>query len=275
MFIGVLYFKEIAMNDKVKSVLNTVVEQFRTGNIPAAITMSMFPFPNLPSSNWSMLNRTAMFISGTMDARGFRQWQKVNRHVKKGATAVHILVPVFRKVDDCNEDSKILTGFTAKPVFRVEDTVGEPLEYEQIELPELPLLDRAQEWGLNVKVIPGNPSLYGYYNSVKMEIGLATPDESTLFHELAHHADKLIKGKLNKGQDPLQEVTAELAAATLCRLVGKQSDSLGNSYKYIEGYAAKLKMSVHAVSLKVMTDTEKILKLILLSDPETTGGLKI
>jgi antirestriction protein ArdC len=263
------------MNDKVKSVLDAVVEKFKTGDIPAAITMSMFPFPEIPSSNWSMLNRTAMFISGTMDARGFKQWLSVDRHVRKGSKAVYILVPVFKKVDDSKEDSKILTGFTAKPVFRVEDTDGEPLEYEQIELPELPLLDRAREWGLDVKAIPGNPSRYGYYNPVKMEIGLATPDESTLFHEMAHHADKLIKGKLNKGQDPLQEVTAELAAATLCRLVGKQSDSLGNSYKYIEGYAAKLKMSAHAVCLKVMADTEKILKLILLSDPETTGGLKI
>ena len=67
------------MNDKVKSVLDAVLEKFKTGDIPEAITISMFPFPNLPSSNWSMLNRTAMFISGTMDARGFRQWQKGGR----------------------------------------------------------------------------------------------------------------------------------------------------------------------------------------------------
>jgi hypothetical protein len=254
------------MNDKVKSVLDAVVEKFKTGEIPEAITISMFPCPDLPSTKWSLLNRTAMFISGTMDARGFRQWQQVNRHVKKGAKAVHILVPVFKKVDDSSEDNNILTGFTAKPVFRVEDTVGDPLEYGQIELPELPLLDRAREWGLNVRAIPGNPSRWGYYNPVKMEIGLATPDESTLFHELAHHADKLIKGKLNKGQDPLQEVTAELAAATLCRLVGKQSDSLGNSYKYIADYADKLKMSAHSVCLRVMSDTEKILNLILGND---------
>ena len=60
------------MNDKVKLVLDTVVEKFKTGDIPEAITISMFPFPDLPSTKWSLLNRTAMFISGTMDARGFR-----------------------------------------------------------------------------------------------------------------------------------------------------------------------------------------------------------
>ena len=114
------------MNDKVKSVLDGVVEQFRTGNIPDAITLSMFPFPDLPSSNWSLLNRTAMFISGTMDARGFRQWKNVNRNVKKGAKAVYILVPTFKAVDgDQDEEKQILTGFTAKPVFRSEDTDGE------------------------------------------------------------------------------------------------------------------------------------------------------
>jgi hypothetical protein len=263
------------MNDKVKSVLDGIVEQFKTGDIPDAITISMFPFPDLPSSNWSLLNRTAMFISGTMDARGFRQWESVNRNVKKGSKALYILVPLFKKVDDSKEDRKLLAGFAAKPVFRVEDTEGEPLNYENIELPELPLLERAREWGLEVKAIPGNYQRYGYYNPVKKEIGLASPDESVLFHELAHHADKLVKGNLNKGQDPLQEITAELAAATLCRLVGMQSDNLGNSYQYIEMYATKLKMSAHAVCLKVMADTEKILKLILHPDPETTGGLKI
>lgn len=262
------------MNNSVKAVLDSVVEQFRTGDIPEAITISMFPFPDLPSSNWSLLNRTAMFISGTMDARGFRQWKTANRYVKKGSKAVYILVPIFKKVDD-QDDKLILKGFTAEPVFRAEDTEGERLDYEQIHLPELPLIERAKKWGLSVKAVPGNYRYYGYYNPEKQEIGLASPDESVLFHELAHHADKLIKGKLVKGQDPLQEVTAELAAATLCRLVGKQSDTLGNSYKYIERYADKLKLSVHSVCLKVMSDTEKILKLILLPAPETTGGLKV
>jgi hypothetical protein len=32
-----------------------------------------------------------------MDARGFRQWQKANRQVKKGAKAIYILAPMFFK----------------------------------------------------------------------------------------------------------------------------------------------------------------------------------
>ncbi len=260
------------MNDKVKSVLDGIVDQFKTGNIPAAISTNMFPIPNLPSSNWSLLNRTTMFISGTMDARGYRQWDAVKRHVKKGAKAIHILIPVFKRVDvDKIDEPQILTGFATTAVFKLEDTVGEPLNYEQIELPDLPLLERAKEWGVSVKAIPGNYKYYGAYSQTKQQIVLASPDESIFFHELAHHADRLIKGQLANGQDSLQEITAELAAASLCRLVGKESDSLGNSYQYIEKYAAKLKMSVHSAALRVLSDTEKILKLILDSDPKNIG----
>lgn len=264
------------MSTKVKSVLDGIVEQFKTGDIPEAITIAMFPAPeNLPSSNWSLLNRTVMFISGTLDARGYKQWQSVNRYVKKGSTAVYILVPLFKKKsEDGYKDDQILTGFTAKPVYRSEDTDGEPLDYEQIELPELPLITRAKEWGLSVRAVPGIYRYYGYYSQIKKEIVLASPDESVLFHELAHHADKLIKGKLISGQDPLQEITAELAAATLCRLVGKQCNSLGNSYKYIEQHANTLNLSAHTATLKVLSNTEKILNLILCSAHKTLGGQK-
>ena len=43
-----------------------------------------------------------------------------------------------------------------KPVFRVEDTGRELLDYEQIELPDLPLIEKAEEWRISVKAIPGN-----------------------------------------------------------------------------------------------------------------------
>ena len=38
-----------------------------------------------------------------------------------------------------------LTGFGVKAVFLVEGTDGEPLEYENIELPDVPLMERAEE----------------------------------------------------------------------------------------------------------------------------------
>ena len=174
-------------------------------------------------------------------------------------------MPFIKKVADGNgEEKRALFGFGVKPVFRVEDTDGELLDYKNISLPDLPLIERAVEWGIDVKAVPGNYSYYGYYAPGRKEICLATPEERTFFHELSHVAHEKIIGTLKGGQDPLQETVAELSGQVLCQMVGKTgSDTMGNSYRYVERYAGKLKMSVHAACMKVLSDTEKVLDLIL------------
>ncbi len=251
------------MNERIQSVLQGIICTFESGDIPVAITMAMFPFCNIPSEHWSLCNRLLMVIAGTMDARGYRQWQSADRFVKKGCKAMHILVPYIKNSEDEGQDKAILKGFGLKPVFKVEDTDGEPLEYEQLILPDLPLIERAEEWGITVKAVPGNYTFYGFYSPEQKEIGLATPEEKTFFHELAHAAHEKVCGKLKRGQEPSQEIVAELSAAVLCQLVGKRSDTLGNSYRYIKRYAEKLDLSPDKACLKVLGDTEKVLGLIL------------
>ena len=254
------------MNDKVKQVLNVILEKFKSGEIPEAIAMASFPIPDIPSSRWSFTNRTLMFLAGTADARGFRQWKRANRWVKKGAKAIYILVPCFKKQidDETGDEKEVLRFFKTSPVFMYEDTEGESLDYENIELPRLPLLEKAKQWGISVKAIPGNYRFRGYYSPERHEIALATPEEKTFFHELAHASHEKIKGSLKNGQDPLQEIVAELSAQALCRLVGKQTnDTTGNSFRYIERYAEELSMTPHTACLKVLGETEKVLNLIL------------
>jgi len=253
------------MSAKVKQALESIVQRFKEGDIPEAIAYSMFPIPNIPASKWSLLNRTLMFISGTSDARGFRQWKEAGRYVKKGSKSFTILAPRFvkKQTEDEEETDPILVGFLAVPVFRVEDTEGEPLDYQNIELPELPLMEVAQEWGISVKAIPGNYRYSGYFSQDRREIGLASKEESVFFHELAHAAHQRILGELKKGQDWKQEIVAELAAATLCKIVGKTSKYLGNSYQYIERYAKSANLTPWQGCLKVISDTEKVLNLIL------------
>jgi len=114
------------MNHRIKEVLDTILERFRTGDIPQAVAYSMFPVTNIPSENWSILNRILMFVAGTQDGRGLRQWNQANRYVKKGSKAFYILVPHIRKSEDkeTGEEKKVLLGFLAKPVFRYEGTEG-------------------------------------------------------------------------------------------------------------------------------------------------------
>ena len=254
------------MNKNIQNVLKSIVSAFESGNVPEAVAIASFPIPDIPSAKWSFTNRTIQFLSGSADARGYRQWKTAKRHVKKGAKAVYILVPCFKKQqnEETEEEQQVLTFFKAMPVFRVEDTEGEPLDYQNIELPELPFIERANDWGINVKAVPGSYRYYGYFSPARNEIALATPAEKTFFHEMSHAADHIIKGHLKPGQDPFQEITAELSAQALSRIAGKSiEDTTGNSFRYISHYAQKVKMSPEKACLRVLSDCEKILNLIL------------
>ena len=254
------------MNQNIETVLKSIVSAFETGDVPEAVAVASFPIPDIPSTQWSFTNRTIQFLSGTADARGFNQWKTVGRHIKKGSKAIYILVPCFKKQvdEETNEEQQVLTFFKGMPVFRVEDTDGEPLDYQSIELPDLPFIERAYDWGINVKAVPGNYRYYGYFNAQRKEIALATPSEKTFFHELSHTADYIIKGELTPGQAPLQEIRAELCAQALSRIAGKSiEDTTGNSFRYIKHYAQQLKIPPHRACLNVLSDCEKIINLIL------------
>lgn len=279
------------MYEKVRQALEGVLKKFESGNIPEAIAYSTFPIYDIPSARWSLLNRILMFIAGTQDARGYRQWEEVGRYVKKGAKSFSILAPrLVRKVvkngngngseepivevrgeeegrvQPENEEKVItvLAGFLAVPVFRVEDTEGEPLAYEKIKVPEFPLLEVARDWGISVKGIPWGRLYYGYFDQVRNEISLASDEETVFFHELSHVAHQKVLGqRLKGGQDWKQEIVAELSAAVLCHLFGKTpSKCLGNNYQYISRYAEEAGLTPIQGCYRVIKDVEDVLNLI-------------
>jgi hypothetical protein len=199
-----------------------------------------------------------------MDSRGIRQWNRVNRYVKKESKAFYILVPYIKKVEDNGEEKQVLIGFGTKAVFRVEDTQGEPLEYENIELPRFPLIDRAKALGIDVRAVPGNYRYLGYYFADRREIALASKEECVFFHELAHCSYEILNNGMRPGQDPVQEIVAELASHCLCRLVGKTGDKhLGNSFRYISNYAEMINLSPLSACTKVLNEVEQVLNFIL------------
>jgi hypothetical protein len=249
------------MDTRVSSVLADILNRFKKGDIPECVALSMYPVPEIPAKNWSFLNRTIMIMRGTSDARGFRQWEQAGRKVKKGAKAFYILAPLIFK--NKKSEELLVKGFKPVPVFRLEDTEGEPLDYQQIELPELPLMEKARAWGVNIKPIAGNNRHFGYFSAKTQEIALATEEECVFFHELCHCAEARL-WKVAPGQNALEEVSAELGAAALCRIVGKSGDKyLGNNYRYIETYADDWGYSPIYACMKVMKNVEAILNHIL------------
>ena len=251
---------------KIHDALNTIVQTFQEGNIPASIARSTFPDINVPMNHWSTFNRFAIVIHGSSDARGFLQWKEVGRFPKKGSHAVYILAPRFSKVQkDTEDEDRILSGFIAVPVFLVEDTEGKSLDYELITLPELHLLDVAEAFGVSVKAIPKNDRYYGCYFDRRKEIELASPDEVVFFHELAHFFDYKVRNLQPKpGIKPDREIIAELSACALAYMIGKKlPDSLGNHYTYIEQYAKEANLNVLTSCMKYFSDVENVLQEIV------------
>ena len=249
---------------KAKEALNMILERFESGDIPEAVALTCYPPVDTPMARWSLLNRLLAYFSGTQDARGIRQWNKIGRYPRKGSKAIHILAPIVKKERVENEDEKVVRGFMLVPVFRVEDTDGKPVDYLELVVPELPLIKRAAAWGISIKTVAGSTYFYGAYSQGRKEIVLASPEESVFFHELCHSAHHRIMGKLTPGQDWRQEIVAELGAIVLCKLIGKEPDkALGNGYRYIARYAEKAKLSPYSAALRVLGDTEQVLGLIL------------
>jgi len=226
-----------------------------------------------------------MVFAGTNDARGFNQWKEVNRSVKKGAKALYILGPSFKKHSADDENAAVavpqaqspqpqalkLIGFHAIPVFRYEDTEGEPLSQPpdtQAYIDGLPLNEVAHEWGLNV-IATAAEGYLGYYSSHASTIALAVKNLSTWAHELTHAADDRI-APLKGGQHADQEIVAELGGATILQMLGYDVEAdLGGAWDYIKSYA---KDADHAISLAMglIDRTAKAIDLILTTSEQFT-----
>jgi hypothetical protein len=258
---------------KAQEVLQQLLDAFEQGTVPAALARTCIPPINVPCNQWSFNNQLLVFLSCTSDARGIRQWKNVGRWPKKGSRAIYILGPMTIKkteADDKEEESDriIITGFKAIPVFRVEDTTGKELDQPHIQPISLPpLINVAQDWGLNVRYAPGKADYYGYFSPTRKEIVLCTHDEDVFFHELAHAAHERVNGKLQGGQQWDQEIVAELSAATLMHLYGRQAQD-GRAYQYIKAYAERANRNAHQACLSVVDQVQQVLNLIIQHEEE-------
>ena len=259
------------ITDKAGETLQRLLTAFEQGTLPEALSRTILPILDVPSSQWSLNNRVLALFAQTADARGMRQWNDVGRQVVTGRKAFYILAPLLVKAKgaedaDAGEGGKHLVGFRAVPVFRVEDTEGAPLDYPPLEPPHPPPLSEvAEAWGLTVSYTafsgPDAPA-YGSYSPSAKRIRLATHDPQVFFHELAHAAHQQIKGTLRRGQDWQQEIVAELTAATLMHLYGQQPND-GGAYEYIAGYAKEAGKDPYRACLSVISEVEHCLNQIL------------
>jgi hypothetical protein len=145
-----------------------------------------------------------------------------------------------------------------------EYTGENPLHHEPINLSELPLMEKAGEWGLVVKIAPGLRKRLGHYDKDRREILLVSPDAKVFFHELAHVAIERLNGSITHMQLQWQEVMAELAAVALYQIIMKKPDErLSNSYSLILFNAGALDKTSLEACLEVFNEAEQIIRSIL------------
>lgn len=272
-------------NNKIQSAIVGLLDLFRSGEIPEKIAIATNPKFDVPSSKWSLNNRLIQLVHGTFDSRGIRQWREAGRKIKKGVKAIYILAPkeyqnyrcecgavLFNKDledDRCKQCGNEIDQdgisrsiyFNGIPVFKAEDTEGKELPYENIPIPKHSFMNVAKAWGIEVKSSCFVGNAYGYYQRGQ-RIVLASLDEEVFYHELAHAAHHRLGLIRKKSQDPSNEIVAEFSAAALSAMQGKKS-KLGNNYEYLEHYSQMKKLSVEKAVLHLLSDIEKVLKLII------------
>ncbi|HXY37555.1 MAG TPA: ArdC family protein, partial [Planctomycetaceae bacterium] len=160
---------------KASDVGAAIVERFKDpASLPAPLARVFIRRKDqAPCRKWSFGNQFIVAMHGYSEARGYRQWQEVGRHVKKGAKAVWILAPCTRKVETAAEDGtteehSAVYGFRSVPVFGLEDTEGNPLPTDEEAiawLAGLPLREVAESWGIDVQAYDGTEAgRQGFYS---------------------------------------------------------------------------------------------------------------
>lgn len=233
--------------EKALGIMKGLVELFSTTQFPDTMSKAYIKAPDVPASKWSWNNRILIAYGGTLDARGYKQWEAVGRYPKKGTKAIYILGPrlINRKSDEDKDKKgkdgngkekkeKILVGFRSIPVFRYEDTEGKPLEeYKPKELP--PLYDLAKFNGIDVR---WTNTVEGECGSIVLEnkaMRLSTESPDTFLHELIHFYDLKNRDDVVNGQDKTQEIVAQLGACVLAKMYGY--DFKEYTWNYIASYS--------------------------------------
>lgn len=276
LFLGVIMMPKKDKTQIISEAVYNLLTMFQSGNFPTQLATTIIRRHEgdiVPSDNWSIGNQLLMQSQNTSDARGYKQWQAIGRQVSKGSKAVYIFAPMTKKVKDKEESEKkgedvfkvVILGFFPIPVFRFEDTTGEPLPFAESYKPKKypPFFDVAQKLGLTVEYAPMRGDFLGRFSLRTNKIQLCSQDYCVYYHELAHACHSTFEDISAVDNDKC-EIIAEFTACVLCELTGI-SGYQSQGWRYIKKYCDK-DDKPEAVLKKikgVLSDVEKIVNLVL------------
>lgn len=175
----------------------------------------------------------------------FRRWNELGRKVKKGAKAIWIFAPRFKKVEneDGVEENKLI-GFITVPVFDVAQTEGEPLPIDRVKIElegDSPEARRIIEYATAIAEKDNCPVYYGdaegangYYvpalHQIVIDETLSINQRAkTLVHELVHSKVHRYDTQSSRKE---KEVVAEGTAFVVCTFFGLDTSDYSFQYVY-------------------------------------------
>jgi antirestriction protein ArdC len=176
---------------------------------------------------------------------GFRAWEQLGRHVKKGEHGIAIMAPVVwrRKArDDADQqrhedpDNEVVSTFKAAYVFDISQTEGKPLpEFARAKGDPGAYLERLERFimGRGIKLERGDLRIaegVSVGGTILLKASLAPAEEfSTMVHELAH--EMLHQDPADRPKDKtVREAEAEAVAYVVCQGIGLDTNTASSDY---------------------------------------------
>ncbi|MDF1596197.1 MAG: ArdC-like ssDNA-binding domain-containing protein [Acidimicrobiia bacterium] len=207
---------------------------------------------------------------------GYRAWQKLGRHVRKGERGLQILAPVIRKVtpDNGEEEERRVVGFRVVHVFDIAQTDGDPLPEVPITLVEGDLPSHWEqvrglitESGFDLQVADierlGEANGITDWKRRDVVVRASLPGAQrfkTAVHELAHIRLHEPNSDGRPSCRGIVEVEAESVAYMVCAGLG--IDSAGYSLGYVASWSGGDLTKVAATANRVIGCARQVLAQI-------------
>lgn len=231
---------------------------------------------SLPKYSLNNLNLIYSQKENATHVMGYKAWQELDRHVNKGAKAIHIVAPIVAKLTK-EEKERLKTdedygvkGYRTIPVFDVSDTSGKELKYAddfiksdyttketekfaELEIKEVvELIESKYHVPVSFEKI-NDENIKGYYfpkdHSITISSELTKTEQlKTLFHEFAHsqlHNKKAMQEYPELLSKPHKEAQAE--SVTFLTMSALNIDTSNYSVGYVSTWARDINLMKQAL----------------------------
>ena len=265
-----------------KEAFDKLIEAVASGKSEqlVAYLKAMGQFHNYSLANAILINFQKPDAS---QVAGFRKWQKMGRHVKKGEHGLAIMAPIIRRIKKVDKTEKtdkedIVTMFKTAYVFDISQTEGKPLpKFAQVQGNPADYTHRLKQMiaGKGIKLEYsdriGNALGMSLGGMIMIKPNLSPAEEfSVLCHELCHEIIHRDKTQVRNNRK-VRETEAEAVAFVVSQAIGLDCNSAASDY--IQLYNGEKKTLMESLT-RIQQTASEIIEVIMAKDQNPEGTLE-